>query len=250
MNCMEKMELVNNFMEKSELVNEDWKKHYLKVLCFMGIVWIIQLIFVLAVGDEQLALALNGKVDDTFTDIIKLYTNLLYLMIAGSAILTLISMLPKFQKYRPLFLSMWLSYAISYVIIAPIKGIIDRRRPYETLGSQINNFGKIEHDASMPSGHSGYSAATMTPLALKLQKFKNIVVWPLFLIIHVIMMYTRAYLGVHWMTDLLVGSILGTLVSLAIVVIMDRLYAKQKMTPVIEWILVIFCTIVSIFALL
>jgi undecaprenyl-diphosphatase len=226
------------------------KKHFLKVICVLGIVWLVQLILYVAIGDEQLALALNGTEDNTFTTFIELYTNLLYVMIGGTALLTLLSMfVKKFAPFRQLFLSMWLSYAFTYIIIAPLKVIVNRKRPYESL-SQIDNFGHDQDDASWPSGHSGYSAATMTPLALKIQKFYNIVVWPLFIIIHVIMMYSRAYLGVHWMTDLLCGSIIGALVSLAVVLILDSLYKKQKMTPMIEWILVIFCTIVSIFALI
>lgn len=232
-------------MEKIE------KKNYLKVLCLLGIIWIIQLILVLAIGDEQLALALNGKVDGTLTDIVKLYTNLLYAMIGGTALLTLLSMfVPKLKPFRQLFLSMWISYAITYIIVVPLKILINRQRPYEALGSQINSFGKIEHDASMPSGHSAYSATTMTPLAIVIQKINKLVVWPLFIIIHVLMMYSRAYLGVHWMTDLLVGSIIAIIISFAVVMILDSLYKKQKITPMIEWILIIFCTIVSVFALI
>lgn len=104
---------------------------------------------------------------------------------------------------------------LSYMTLLIVQSIVKRRRP---------NFEKISgyqmwiQTYSFPSGHSTESAVLAVSLMV-FPVFPSIVVAvsvSLFLImLAVLVMYSRLAVGVHYVTDVVAGSMLGVLYALA-----------------------------------
>ncbi|MCU1635715.1 MAG: hypothetical protein JWQ68_954 [Cryobacterium sp.] len=87
---------------------------------------------------------------------------------------------------------------ISGVVVGVLKNIVARDRP--TDGLVAVGFG------SFPSGHAANAAVLTVALALLLRRGW---VWWSALALTVLMMLSRTYLGVHWLTDTIGGALLG-----------------------------------------
>ena len=220
------------------------KKQHKQILIFFIALWVLMAVILVVFGDVNLALALNGKAAGVLSAIVTIYTDSIYFIVGFIAILALISMFSKkLGKYRRLLLASWLSYVFSAITITSLKIIINRSRPFVQMPSQINTFGHHPSDPSFPSGHSGSSAAVLTPLALK---SNSKILSAIYILIHIGMMYTRLYLGVHWFSDVLVGSIIGVLIAYFSLYLLERGYEKNIITQKVEWAIVLICLVVTI----
>jgi undecaprenyl-diphosphatase len=109
-----------------------------------------------------------------------------------------------------------LAEALAPLLSAGLKALVDRPRPPDGLVHPVG--------ASFPSGHATYAGATCIALVLL---FTN--PWParawwwtLAALGIAGMAWSRTYLQVHWLTDVIAGSLLGTAVSLLLFSLAQR----------------------------
>ena len=113
-----------------------------------------------------------------------------------------------------------------------LKNVIDRTRPYLASEEYFRFWefvnGVKESEKSFPSGHATATCAAMTALFFSFNKKWS---WVAFLFA-ALMGFTRIYLVVHYLTDviagLIVGAVAGTLAALIRNYIYRILYEKQK----------------------
>jgi undecaprenyl-diphosphatase len=98
--------------------------------------------------------------------------------------------------------------ALTPLISSLLKATVDRPRPPDGL---VHPAG-----ASFPSGHSAYAGATSVALVLLFTAPgpSRRLWWTLATFVIVGMAWSRTYLQVHWLTDVLAGSLLGIGVTL------------------------------------
>ncbi len=114
-----------------------------------------------------------------------------------------------YKRKRGWIAPLWLSLFVSLGITFFLKLIIMRPRPEVALAS-YNTF-------SFPSGHAAAVFSTLAILDREFPRFKW--VWILFALL---VAFSRLYLGVHYLTDVVVGALIGYSVSLLIVKIWNK----------------------------
>lgn len=97
--------------------------------------------------------------------------------------------------------------AAAGVLVTILKELFDRARP--PLAG-IDAVGVIPSSASFPSGHSATAFAAAVAVGLFYPRLRR----PLLALAAVVAL-SRVYLGVHYASDVLVGSLLGVLLGLA-----------------------------------
>lgn len=93
-----------------------------------------------------------------------------------------------------------------------LKHTIDRPRPPEVFRLSV------ETNPSMPSGHAIAAFALATALTLHLRRRWCAALW----LLAVIVGCNRLYLGVHWLSDVVCGAVLGVVVALVVAVVWAR----------------------------
>ena len=142
----------------------------------------------------------------------------------GGFIWILISLILIFnKKYRTVGFLTLIAVLIDYLIGEfTMKNIVQRARPF------------VSHDAikliitapkgySFPSGHSGSSFAAATILSIYFKKGRY-----LFFIFAFLIAFSRVYLGVHYFTDVLVGSVLGIIIALIVNLVYKKYIICKK----------------------
>jgi len=100
-----------------------------------------------------------------------------------------------------------LSLATSHLPVAIIKKLYPRRRPYIVL-DQINVTANPLKDHSFPSGHTTAIFSVIIPFVLY-YPFLAIILIPIASIVGL----SRIYLGLHYPSDVIAGSILGSAIG-------------------------------------
>jgi undecaprenyl-diphosphatase len=113
-------------------------------------------------------------------------------------------------KSRKLFYRLMLLYGIQSAILYGLKYLVGRQRPvfFLEIPSRISAGPGEILDPSFPSGHTLYAFMMATLLAFWFPRYKIV-----FLIIAVMIGWTRIYLGLHYPTDVIAGGILGYAVT-------------------------------------
>ena len=104
-----------------------------------------------------------------------------------------------------------------------LKALVTRPRP---AGAMLT-----PHGSSFPSGHAAYAGATTVALVLLFSKpdRKRPRWWALAAVITAGMAWSRTYLQVHWLTDVLAGSLLGIAVAFASFATTQMLLERRRM---------------------
>jgi len=194
-------------MKDIQLCNYEEALNRIKwILICHGILWIIFGIAILVVGDAELLLLANpNDIDNTHISykLVKLYSDTYYVLFIGIVIIIPIFLaVPKLKDYRRPMLESFTSMMLGGLIVTQIiKALVGRYRPFD----QLKN---IESAIII----SLFSAG---------------------------MMYARLFLGMHYATDVLVGSIIYVMISILTFFLFELLYSKVDMKNKHEWLIYI-----------
>ena len=132
-----------------------------------------------------------------------------------------------FPKTRKVGLTMGLALAMGLLVCnITLKPIVQRPRPVDLLASngiQLPFAVKAMHDFSFPSGHTIASFEASVVLLMNNKKWGIPAV-----ILAVLISFSRLYLYVHYVTDVLVSIVLGTLFALLAQAIMKKVKLPEK----------------------
>ncbi len=116
------------------------------------------------------------------------------------------------EKRRKMLLPLWLAVAVSYIISIGLKILIQRQRPFELgLVSAVINSSYSWWDFSFPSSHAILVFSVVPFLSKEFPKFKY--VWIVFACL---VAFSRVYLGLHFLSDVIVGGLIGYLTGFII----------------------------------
>ena len=109
-------------------------------------------------------------------------------------------------RQRKVLRGLILLYAIQSGIVYSLKFLILRQRPFYFLemGSKLSRIPGEILDPSFPSAHAAFSFMMATLLARWVPRYRII-----FFIVAGFIGWTRIYLGLHYPTDVIAGSLLG-----------------------------------------
>ena len=110
-----------------------------------------------------------------------------------------------------------LGLAVSDFAVHFFKGIFARPRPFAALGNVHLLVKEMDKTHSFPSGHATLAFMVCVILA---NYFKR---GYLFFIVAIAICFSRVYVGVHYVSDVIAGVIVGSLIGLALV------YATRKL---------------------
>ena len=109
------------------------------------------------------------------------------------------------KRYAFKFLTV---YFVGQACVEVIKTTVARPRPFTQEG--VISIGEQTHGFSFPSGHSHSISNISTQLSIKTKKWYVILTGAL---LTAIVMFSRVYLGQHYLTDTLVGCAIGVAVA-------------------------------------
>ena len=104
-----------------------------------------------------------------------------------------------------------------------LKNLVARTRPYEVIEGLTILIEK-QSDFSFPSGHTAASFGFVSVLWFS----KNKKLWAPLTLLAILISYTRLYVGVHYMTDVLGGALVGTLCGFFAVLVVNFIEKKIK----------------------
>lgn len=105
-------------------------------------------------------------------------------------------------------LFVFLTYLVPPTLAQVLKGLVDRPRPANPL--------VIVDHGSFPSGHVVSTAAFVIMVAVLLSPAIRRYWWPVGIVFLALMMWSRTFLGAHWLTDTFAGAAVGTCVTLVL----------------------------------
>ncbi len=121
-------------------------------------------------------------------------------------------------KYRRVGLTCALSMILTlFVVNLGLKNIVARVRPYDAIEG-LTRLVPEPSGFSFPSGHSAHAFAVAVVLLVMLKKKVGI---PIFILAG-LMALSRLYVGVHYPTDVIIGSLAGTLMAICSMLLMSR----------------------------
>lgn len=109
---------------------------------------------------------------------------------------------------RILGIEIIIALSASHLLVEVVKRAVNRPRPCIVF-KDINSFNIQLFNYSFPSGHTTASFSVAVVLSLNIASFI-----PLFIFPALVVGISRIYLGVHYPSDVLIGSIIGSLFAL------------------------------------
>jgi len=124
------------------------------------------------------------------------------------------------ENKRKWIFPLWLSVFLSAVVAYTLKLIFIRQRPFEVL--DIINL-VPGRESSFPSAHA---AAVFSTLAILDKEFPKIK-W-FWIVFAILVAFSRIYVGVHYLTDVVVGALIGYTISLIVLKVRHKKNKKNK----------------------
>lgn len=242
------------FTSKTTILPFEWTKTaWTGVITIFVLLWIPALILLLEHNlDNSIQLSFNTARDiGWLAQMFLVYSRYgIFIVFGLIVIIVLISFKnPTLKTQQRIFLVMFISAGLVLVLNLLIKEIVHRDRPFIELGDAINSI-YYPSGYSFPSSHSATTFGLVLPLIFFLGKGKmQYFIRGFFLIFAILVAFSRVFLGVHYLSDIMAGTGLGFLVLGIATWIANQLFISGKITqPILEKILKTFAIIGVILA--
>jgi undecaprenyl-diphosphatase len=120
------------------------------------------------------------------------------------------------RNEKKLALLLTVSIAAGAIFTYPLKFLIDRARPYETIES-ANLLTPAEYDPSFPSGHAEMSFLAATVVSRFHPEYAKYLYAFSFIVV-----LSRVYVGVHFPGDVVAGVIIGIIIGKGMLKVAER----------------------------
>jgi undecaprenyl-diphosphatase len=107
--------------------------------------------------------------------------------------------------------------------VSGLKSYFQRPRPCQEQLATVRLLVECGGSTSFPSGH-GVNNGAVAMVALLVYGWRNAAVW---LLVALLISYSRVYVGVHYPADVLGGMVWGGLLAACIVAVWRRVFAKN-----------------------
>jgi membrane-associated phospholipid phosphatase len=114
------------------------------------------------------------------------------------------------------------SYLVAWGASSLLKGVFDRPRP-SVVDPAVHPLVAVPHNGSMPSGHAATAFAAGVAVGLVHPRLR----WPL-VVLAALIAFSRVWLGVHYLSDVLVGGALGTAIALVLWRVSLRVFTETR----------------------
>lgn len=104
-------------------------------------------------------------------------------------------------------------YFVSAAIVAGVKALVGRVRPFNHAPDKVVSVGEESTDYCFPSGHTN-SATTLVSLVVREFPKARKVTLPVGIVVVLLVMFSRMFLGQHYPTDVLAGAAFGIVIVL------------------------------------
>ncbi|WP_166990692.1 phosphatase PAP2 family protein [Paramicrobacterium chengjingii] len=122
---------------------------------------------------------------------------------------------------KPVAAIYWLlSLGLSAAAVQGVKQLVGRARPLDML--------VVSDHGSFPSGHTANAATIAVVLGIV---FRRTWIWVVGVLGIVVMAFTRTYLGAHWITDTLAGTLIGVCVAVIAWAALGVPLLKEQLRP-------------------
>ncbi len=119
----------------------------------------------------------------------------------------------KNRKYLPV---LWITLIIGYLLTSLLKALTARERPESLLIAETG--------FSFPSGHS---VAVFAPFVLIKKHFPELRLY--WIVLAVIVLFSRLYLGAHYLSDVIAGALIGYAVGDLVIMASNKLKISKFM---------------------
>ena len=127
----------------------------------------------------------------------------------------------------------------SFLINNFVKGLVNRRRPFEYEGHEYlrklvdTSLKDGATGTSFPSGHSQNSAALYSSVCLQYNAKRLLVVRIVFIAFIILVGISRIYLGVHFPSDVLTGIVIGVAIAFLCAFLQDMFGEKKWISYIV-----------------
>lgn len=126
------------------------------------------------------------------------------------------------KKYRRVGIVLYLSQLLTVIVTTILKETIERPRPFTTL-ADLHPLVAHPTSFSFPSGHSSAAFAGAVIVGYYIKKW----IIPAYGVA-VLIAFSRLYVGVHYPSDIIVGSIIGILGSVVTIQLVKKFWIPIK----------------------
>lgn len=118
-------------------------------------------------------------------------------------------------------------YFVSAAIVAGVKALVARPRPFNAYPDRVVSVGDPSTDYCFPSGHTN-SVTTLAALSVREFPKARKVTIPVGIVAVLLVMFSRMYLGQHYPTDVLAGAACGVLIVILFGWLYDFLKNREE----------------------